>query len=178
MKRILVFVALFSACCYSCGWAVEPPQPLSLGNLCQDADACDLTEKGIESLQARYANWNNSRVTIRGFLYQSQEGRWILASSPNLKTCCVGHASKAIKQVTVHGGTLAASPDRVIALSGTFIVEPAFNDQNALTGLFHLKDATMMPQDPRESFPWILLLGLLGTAGVFVFTVRRFRAGA
>jgi hypothetical protein len=42
-------------------------------------------------------------IEIRGFLYQADDSRTILAAEPNLKSCCVGSASKRHKQLLVDG---------------------------------------------------------------------------
>ncbi len=42
-------------------------------------------------------------VKIRGFLYASLDGVVILASEPNLKTCCVGAGHKTDRQIIVEG---------------------------------------------------------------------------
>ncbi len=177
MTLILIrFLLLCLFCAGHCeGFSAEATPLISLVELCRDAEACVLSQEGIASLHSKYSKWNNQTVTIRGFLYQSEDGRWILASSPNLKTCCVGHAAKVVTQVSVHGNSLESSPDRVIALNGTFVIEPTFDNQKALTGLFQLRNVTVTPQNSLHSLPWLLLIGLLGAVSVFIFTIRRFR---
>lgn len=45
----------------------------------------------------KYAD--GQKVKIRGFLYQTKEGKSVLAAEPNLKTCCVGSQANIHKQI-------------------------------------------------------------------------------
>lgn len=45
----------------------------------------------------------NEEITIRGFLYESQDGSYVLAPQPNLRSCCVGSDAKAKEQIVVNG---------------------------------------------------------------------------
>jgi len=59
-------------------------------------------------------------VKIRGFLYRSETGRTILAKEPGLRTCCIGSAAQADRQVVVEGlQEMPKGPSyQVIALEG------------------------------------------------------------
>jgi hypothetical protein len=46
---------------------------------------------------------NGKRIKIRGFLYLSPSGDWILAAEPDLKSCCIGSKSKANQQIFLDG---------------------------------------------------------------------------
>lgn len=69
-------------------------------------------------------------IQVHGFLYQ-QEGRWILASEPNLKSCCIGTQSKANEQLVVIGDELP-STQNVVFLEGSILkAKDAYILQNA-----------------------------------------------
>lgn len=57
---------------------------------------------------------------IRGFLYKTEKQQYILAAEPNLKSCCVGSASKRNKQILVSGtiDPQLFNSDRPITLKG------------------------------------------------------------
>jgi hypothetical protein len=63
-------------------------------------------------------------LAVRGFLYQTAEGGWVLATEPNLKTCCVGRAQhiEIIGNVgPVSVGTIAVVQGRVETLALTHV---------------------------------------------------------
>lgn len=80
----------------------------------------ETTEKPIDltftELSQRYFEWkehqepsqrlldlDQHQVRIRGFLYSTEEGKWLLAKEPNLKSCCVGSKHRIAEQIYVTG---------------------------------------------------------------------------
>jgi len=61
--------------------------------------------------------------TVRGFLYQTQEGSWIVSQEPNLKTCCVGAAHKADSQIEVEGTFPESAINKAVTLKGDWVVQ-------------------------------------------------------
>ncbi len=98
--------------------------------------------------ESQFSNWNGKVVSVRGFLYQSDEGKWILASTPNLKTCCVGKGTKALSQIQVEGDLETPSAGRAVNLQGTFKVNPKYDQQGHLLGLYELKNTIALPSAP------------------------------
>ncbi|KAF3362641.1 Uncharacterized protein PHSC3_000880 [Chlamydiales bacterium STE3] len=69
--------------------------------------------------------WHEKPVLLRGFLYQDKQGQWILASEPNLKSCCVGSESKRTHQIFVQPkGAFKTTPKSAVTLKGEFTVDP------------------------------------------------------
>lgn len=71
-------------------------------------------------------------VTIRGFLYQSTDGEWILADQPNLKTCCVG---KKVGQIFLDGDFSEIPTYKPVSITGTLTLK---ND------LYHLENTELV----------------------------------
>ncbi|NGX41747.1 MAG: hypothetical protein K940chlam7_00019 [Chlamydiae bacterium] len=102
-------------------------------------------------------------VTIRGFLYQTQGGDWVLAEEPNLKTCCVGSAKKIDRQIFVSGEF--GNPERVLAvtLQGRFDAKPTMDSKGNIKKLYHITEAKLI-DEPNHS--WSKLLFVFVTTGL------------
>jgi|GEM_PF-5862865 len=57
-----------------------------------------------------------SSVTCRGFLYQTEEGAWVIAREPQLKTCCLSQH----QVIEVIGPFTTPSPYQAITLQGHY----------------------------------------------------------
>lgn len=66
---------------------------------------------------------SGKEIEIRGFLYPNSEGKWILASEPNLRTCCVGNPDKAAQQIQIENLAITDSPSQAVLVRGVFLNE-------------------------------------------------------
>jgi hypothetical protein len=87
---------------------------------------------------------SHQEVIVRGFLYQTKEGGWLLAAVPNLKSCCFAARHCVERQIFVEGDMGQPHPGRVYSVQGTFVVEPVKDKDNQLLQLYHLKNASLM----------------------------------
>lgn len=70
-------------------------------------------------------------VQMRGFLYKTETGEFILASEPNLKSCCISTDAKRDRQVVVVGKEmLEMTPSLTVLLEGDIAMD---NDRLHLT---------------------------------------------
>lgn len=87
-------------------------------------------------------------VQIRGFWYPLSVAEGILASQPQLKSCCIRAPAKIEQQVLVKGGDLALlQPQRALTLEGIFKIEPAYNPNGELVQLFVLEQSKEVPRE-------------------------------
>lgn len=117
--------------------------------------ASDATTLSIHDLEAQAKSLQGQQVLIRGFLYSGNQ-KIILASEPNLKSCCVGAENKRSMQLVVLGD-IASIPKTAVTLEGTlssdglnyrlenavivkdgFSVKPVLLSASVLFGLFFL----------------------------------------
>ncbi len=101
---------------------------------------------------------HNQEVMIRGFLYATEDGRWIVSSEPNLKTCCIGSSQKAQSQVILDSTFEEFPSNRAIALQGTL---------TSVNGVFHLTNARVLEE---TGIGYAVVLGCLAfiLGGVWV----------
>ncbi len=128
MKKYLLFILFF---------CMAVTQSIATITLTFD----DLADEGkISSAQG-------SQVTMRGFLYAKEEGVWILAATPNLKSCCLG---KAKQQVMVPGDFADVSNQAVVELEGMFSYEPPF---------YRINNASLA-HSQESGFPLVTILAV------------------
>lgn len=103
----------------------------------------------------------NQEVTLRGYLYLSPENEWILADTPNLKSCCLCVNA----HVTLLGDFSLAPLNTPLTVKGTLLAKT-----NSAPLSYQLKNPSLeVVQTSREGFPYytggaILLLLLLPIA--------------
>lgn len=95
---------------------------------------------------------NGREVQIRGFLYQKEDGSWILAAEPNLRTCCVGAPGKAKGQIALADDFSATPTKRVVTLQGSLIISPG--------PLYRFDRGAQIVPDTSTSW-WLPLLALV-----------------
>lgn len=86
-----------------------------------------------------FKDYQNKVIKIRGFLYKSSDGDWILSPEPHLKSCCVGVSKNNLNQIYV---TLKSEvdTDRAVDLVGTFIAKTDFTPPNTQK-MYELRNA-------------------------------------
>lgn len=116
----------------------------------------------FDQLREDYSSWSLSgnlpetllayaeqQVMIRGFLYSAGDETWILASEPNLKSCCVGASSKRGLQLTVTGSLPKEPPITALLVQGTLKVTP-----ESLKSFYALEQAFIVEEPFSLSLFW------------------------
>lgn len=70
---------------------------------------------------AELQNFANEQIQIRGFLYETDDNRLILASKPNLKSCCVENNNLLHCHIQVLDLATAPSKTNALTLEGKLI---------------------------------------------------------
>lgn len=105
-------------------------------------------------------------VQIKGFLYEQQDGRFILASQPNLKSCCLGKESLIKQQIIVEGHFKKVSD--VVILEGILKMNPRQNEKGEYIQWYILQQPRLIIEE-KQSLPWkssLLLIGGILTLGI------------
>lgn len=129
---------------------------------------------GVNTIESAASMYHGREVTVRGFLYQSLDRRWILASEPNLKTCCVGSPRKVWQQIIVDGEFESVPSNKVVQIAGTLIVDPVRDDKNALTQVFRLENPHLVQEDDNGIWLWIVM-SVIGLMAILYFAIKIYR---
>lgn len=102
------------------------------------------------------SRYENQRVEVRGFLYQSMAGDLLLRAESGLKSCCVNTGIRADKQIVIKSQDRIPLSTNVIALQGTFKMERTHDQQGRVILTYVLEDAHVV----EKSFPFLLVCGV------------------
>lgn len=69
-------------------------------------------------------DYHDKEVVIRGFIFQTSEGRMILAGEPNVKSCCLGAPEKIRQQIVLDGDISEFKSNSIVMIEGRFVVTP------------------------------------------------------
>lgn len=152
---LIIFLLLASSICYA------EPTALSFNHLKGLSDHLP-REAAIQHLQRELSAYDQKRVQIRGFLYRSDEGNWILSAEPNLMTCCVNKQDKIGRIIFVIGSSLEASPSQAVTVEGLLSINPAWDQNGNLKQIYVLNNATVLPTQISRSTLALSLIAFLG----------------
>ncbi len=117
-------------------------------------------------------------IEIRGFLYQTPKGEWILAAEPNLKSCCLGSHEKKARQIILIGQFDRTAINRVITVQGRLVANEALHGVPILP--FSLEEAHVLKDLPLSpSFIWgslfllILFLSIIKIYYSFIMSDKK-----
>jgi hypothetical protein len=113
------------------------------------------------------SNSPSSQVTLKGFLYQTNEGQWILYKNPHLKSCCVGRIDRD-SPIFLEGDFSIYSKQQLMTVKGRLRTELAFL-QNSL---YEKKLLSEIEISEQKSFPIYSFL-ILGSALCIFFLKKR-----
>ncbi len=106
-----------------------------------------------DSLPRNLVELHGQEVKVRGFLYKTPDDQWILASQPDLKSCCVGTNNMVSQQIYLKTDLLTNNtPSNVITLSGKFFINPIWNDKQELSQLYLLDNPLLIE---HQSSRWL-----------------------
>jgi hypothetical protein len=106
-------------------------------------------------------------VLLKGFLFKSPKGLWLLSSEPDLKSCCAGSPTKVFKQVFLEGSFQDALINQLVTMRGVFTVDPKRNLNGELIQVYLLKESLLTANEERK-VPWTTLgMTILGLLGAF-----------
>jgi hypothetical protein len=116
--------------------------------------------------------FNDQTIEIRGFIYQSEEGKWILAAEPSLKSCCVGVERLLTKQIFLKGTIEKLPSHEALTLQGKFWIQPIVDEQGVLKELYHLQVDKPIIKKIGLSF-WMILACIGFIFAIFCFCIKR-----
>lgn len=165
MKKFLIIYVLFA-------FGMLSGEPLTL-SFQQLHPPVEVTENTVAFLKEQSA-FHGQTVNIRGFLYQEPEGQWILASEPNLKTCCIGTSKKVTQQIFLSAPFTAEALRHAVTVKGDFVIKPIWNKDGSLHQLYQLDNPILLSSAKIQwSWPTVgLIVFAISFIGWIFFTFR------
>lgn len=102
-------------------------------------------------------------VEVKGFLYKSAGGVWILSEEPNLRSCCVGKESKSDSQILLPEAYDSALENHLVTFQG-FLSEHSGSGPR-----WEMTEAQLVKKVP--GMPWISLAIFICFLGMFAWGV-------
>lgn len=112
-------------------------------------------------------------VQIRGFLYRADDGRWVLAEEPNLKSCCIGASHNAERQVVLNTDYVEAPLGFVVTVEGNLLRSRSYLADRKLASLYALENPQIIA-NKSHCLPCILIL-IVSVGIAYAYTVFRKR---
>jgi hypothetical protein len=106
---------------------------------------------------------------VRGFVYKKEDGSWILAEEPNLKSCCIGSEKNLDKQIALKGDFSNVLPHRAVTVSGKLKEEPLWNDAGQKVQHWVLVDGKIK----ETPFSYSSLFLALFACGIAILLLRQ-----
>lgn len=104
---------------------------------------------------------DQQQVKIRGFLYSVQEGKWVLAAEPNLKSCCIGSSNKIAQQLIVSGEFPKVSGYSATYVQGEFHFNSKADTSGKFIELFTLTNSFLIEEQSFIAFYLMLTAAVL-----------------
>ena len=113
-------------------------------------------------------------IQVKGFLVESQVGKWLLATQPNIRTCCLDNPEKSGPIVYLEGDFLKEAKGKIKVVEGKLLVEGKKEGGEK----FFLEGAQVISSFDKEKefiFPYqtLYVLGVLGAAMVAMRILRK-----
>lgn len=97
----------------------------------------------------------NQYIEINGFFYSLEDGSHLLASRPNLRSCCVGSSSNAHEQLLLRGLENPPETHQVVTVRGFF-------KYDAIENRMELHQTQVVETKPNDgTVPFLIFGGLL-----------------
>lgn len=108
-----------------------------------------------------YSYLHNQDVEISGFLYCNANQAWVLASEPNLKSCCLGAEKKASQQIFLDRAFPGVNNGQAVTMRGVLLIQPTKNSQNEIVQLYHLQNANLIVKEHSWTLLTVVVLVLI-----------------
>jgi hypothetical protein len=134
-----------------------------------------ISNEGTASISSsKIQEFHGKEVIVRGFLFQTLDGNWILSETPNVKSCCAGSPSKATKQIFLEGNLSQNDINKAITLQGDFLIGIRRGQENTPLQYYHLSNAKKISNSRKRS-PLIIVTVMALTTLAAVSYIKKNR---
>ncbi|MFT4553456.1 MAG: hypothetical protein ACI9S8_002096 [Chlamydiales bacterium] len=141
------------------------------------SDTAELVKtEGIDAIfESKLHELDQKEVVVRGFLFQTSTGKWILSEKPNVKSCCAGSPTKAIQQIFLDGSYNKSDINKAVTLQGKFIIDIQKNQLGSPLQYYRMSPAKKISNSHRRSPFAIISITTLAVlaAATFIRNKRR-----
>ncbi len=130
-----------------------------------------------EILPQELGDYNKEKVSIQGYVFKSPGGEWILASRPDIKSCCIGSEREVFNQVYLECKTDPTFHNQQVKAEGNFNVEVLENGDGKLVRVYSLKDAKVQKVQHKK-IPVVTICILAALVFLFIIGKRFKRASS
>jgi len=106
-------------------------------------------------------------LTLRGYIYRSKEGHFILSDTPDLKSCCVGVSHKLDTQLKLLADDVHPNMHVPYDVKGRFHFSPKMNESGILVEKYSLSEVSIAPA--QKSHFLSISVGVI----LFLFLLRK-----
>lgn len=121
----------------------------------------------------RLPAWDGKDVILRGYLFVSSEGTWVLSGDPHLRSCCVAKPQKLGSQIIIRERLNERKRvHQLVTLQGTFGIQDKQDDKGEPLRLYTLKNVRVV----ETTFPFkttIIGILLMVLMGMFFYAIRK-----
>lgn len=140
-----------------------------------DAAASMIENEGPASVwNSPLAEYHDREVLLKGFLFKTKDGQWILSKQPDLKSCCAGSPKKVGKQIYLDYSFPQESLNSLVDLQGTFTIDIKKDLQGNTVQVYHLRDVKVL-STPKRLSPLSILAICSFTVLAISFAIRKKR---
>lgn len=122
----------------------------------------------FQQLQEDPKQWEGKEISIRGFLYQKEDGSFIISSLPHLKSCCLDHDSIRRQQLILEKYKDPFITNRVVELVGLLKTESVKNQAGSINERYLLTEPRLANLQSLN-IPW----GTIGMTCIGIGWVSR-----
>lgn len=114
----------------------------------------ELSAHDPEMIRNTLVDYIDQEVQIRGFIYENEDGRFILSSLPSIPTCCQKKQENLPHQIYLAGEGLSSSEGKAVAVQGVFSLAPVRDRQGNLVELYSMQNPKIIFN--TNSMDWAL----------------------
>ncbi len=122
-------------------------------------------------LSRELKSYHGKDISIRGFVFESPGGDWVLADKPGLKSCCIGSEKEVFSQVYLECQKEPTFHNQQVVVTGNFNVDVLENTEGKFVRIYTLQNAEVQKVS-RRKIPTVTIFALVAISLLFFVKKR------